>query len=464
MRSRAVRLASAGFVLVLLLLGLDLVSLVRSEDARHRVDHAAEVRAQAGRSLRLLTDAETGQRGFLLTGAVEYLEPYDRARTEVPVTMQGLEMLVADDPPQSAQVRQLDGLAMAKLQELGETVGLEKAGDHERAVSIVRMGEGKHTMDSARAIVARIQGAEDEILSRNNASATLHDYLDVIVTALAGAALAAVGLLLYAAGRQLGRQLVEARMADLEHFAGRVAHDVRSPLAAVAHALDLARRHPDDPKTGPALDTAVTTLSRVGALVDALLVFAWAGAPPAEGAEANVRAVVEDVVETLGTEAQQSGVELEIEPLPTTTVACSPGVLTSMAANLVENAIEHMGPRIVKRVTISATTDGASTRVEVRDTGPGIPRKQRDTFFDPHLRPPGAAPSGLGLGLATVRRLALAHGGSVGIAANVPAGTVVWFQLPNVARPQPESTGAARRARPWSRLRWRALVRRESHG
>lgn len=166
-----------------------------------------------------------------------------------------------------------------------------------------------------------------------------------------------------------------------------------------------------------------------------------------------MQVVVGEVVETLRPEAQRQGVELAVEQLPPTIVACSAGVLASITGNLLENAVQYMGARIVKRVTVRATRDGSSTRVEVRDTGPGIPRRHWQTFFDPHLRPAGETPPGLGLGLATVRRLALAHGGRVGIAANEPAGTVVWFELPNVV----PATAAA------SGLGWRTLVRRHRH-
>lgn len=193
---------------MLILLGLDLASLVRSEHARRAIDRAADVREKAGLTVRLLADAETGQRGFLLTREVDYLEPYERARVEIPATMQGLATLVWNQPTQRAQVERLDELVTAKLAELGETVDLEKAGAHQRAIALVQTRRGKRTMDEARAIVAEMEGAADQILARNNASAAFDKYLDLIVTALAGAALVAVGILLYSAGRQLERRSV----------------------------------------------------------------------------------------------------------------------------------------------------------------------------------------------------------------------------------------------------------------
>ncbi len=108
-----------------------------------------------------------------------------------------------------------------------------------------------------------------------------------------------------------------------------------------------------------------------------------------------------------------------------------------MVSNLVENAIKYVGDARIRRVTIRATTGRKATRIEVRDTGPGVPRQLWATIFDPHVRGAGSNVPGLGLGLATVRRLAEAHGGSVGVTRNVPFGSVFWIEVPKVAEAHP---------------------------
>jgi signal transduction histidine kinase len=111
-------------------------------------------------------------------------------------------------------------------------------------------------------------------------------------------------------------------------------------------------------------------------------------------------------------------------------VACSPGVLMSLLSNLIGNALKHMGDSSVRQVRVRACCCGPVIRIQVRDTGPGVPADLRQRIFDPYVRIGASGVSGLGLGLATVRRLVDAHGGSVGVKANPGGGSLFWFQLP----------------------------------
>jgi signal transduction histidine kinase len=225
---------------------------------------------------------------------------------------------------------------------------------------------------------------------------------------------------------------MDARASDLELFAGRVAHDIRSPLQSVALALDVTReRHPElDPKTTSMLERGVRTLQRVGQLVDGLLVFAKAGRQPADDSRANVADVVVDVVDQMRPAADEKDIELHVDAQGSPAVACSPGVLVSIVANLVGNAIKYMGAGTVRRVDVRVVDRGRMVRVEVGDTGPGVPAALRDRIFDPFVGSPESTAQGIGLGLATVRRLVEGHGGSVGVEANRDVGSLFWFELP----------------------------------
>jgi signal transduction histidine kinase len=112
-------------------------------------------------------------------------------------------------------------------------------------------------------------------------------------------------------------------------------------------------------------------------------------------------------------------------------VACSPGVLVSVVTNLLGNAVKYMGDAPIKRVTVRSTIARTVARVEVSDTGPGVPRELRERIFDPYVRATNPSIPGMGLGLATVRRLIESHGGSVGMEPNGGiGGSVFWFELP----------------------------------
>jgi signal transduction histidine kinase len=224
----------------------------------------------------------------------------------------------------------------------------------------------------------------------------------------------------------------EERNTELELFAGRVAHDVLSPLAGANMALELARtRLGSDGKATAVVDRGLRSVARARRIVDGLLEFARAGAKPTEGATANVVDVVTDVVEGTRADAEAAGIDLVVGTIEPCSVACSAGALTSIVANLVRNAIKHMDDAPVRGITVRASRVGESVRFEVEDTGPGIAPDHIDEIFEPFKRGASKAP-GIGLGLATVKRLVCAHGGRVGCRSTLGAGSTFWFELAGV--------------------------------
>jgi signal transduction histidine kinase len=225
------------------------------------------------------------------------------------------------------------------------------------------------------------------------------------------------------------------RSAELEQFAGRVAHDIRSPLGSVSLTLGIVEQNKDiDTKTRALLARVSRTMENVKQLIDDLLVFATAGGHIVREEwstrKASVRDVLDGVVGDATLEAEKRGVQLAYEsPDPGLVVACGPGVLVSIVTNLVSNAMRFMGDALLRRVTISARQLRNDVHLEVSDTGPGLAPDLREKVFQPHVRGT-TTESGFGLGLATVRRLVEAHSGNVGIAASPEGGCRVWVRIP----------------------------------
>src|SRR5581483_11406239 len=130
---------------------------------------------------------------------------------------------------------------------------------------------------------------------------------------------------------------------------------------------------------------------------------------------ADVLAALEDVEAVLGPCAAEIGAELALRRCEPCSVAASPGVLASLLSNLVRNAIKYLGDPAERRIAVRAIAARAVVRFEVQDTGPGLPPSLEQTVFEPYVRAPGNQKPGIGLGLATVKRLAEAHGGAVGV-------------------------------------------------
>jgi len=225
------------------------------------------------------------------------------------------------------------------------------------------------------------------------------------------------------------RELAEKNEA-LGQFAGRIAHDVLSPLGTVQLSFDILRQTTAlEPPAQRAVDRGESSVERVKMLVDGLLSFSRAGGHPEPGVSTEVAPVLADIVGELGAQASKHQIALTVSPLPTGAVACSAGVLTSIISNVVRNAIKYMNDSDDRRIELRVKLVGARWRFEVQDTGPGIPVEHRQRIFEPYVQlAKGSA--GIGLGLATVDRLVRAHGGSVGVTAAPERGALVWFELP----------------------------------
>jgi signal transduction histidine kinase len=275
-----------------------------------------------------------------------------------------------------------------------------------------------------------------ETLARLSTVSTVAlDLLTVALTALVAAL--AVRLV-----HRYERSLRE-RADELDQFAGRVAHDVKGPLTATAAALHALRRVSPEAARDP-IDRGERAVRRVQRLVDDLLEFARAGAPERRDLSADLREVVEDVVGQLEGVAGDHQVELRVDVPAHQRVACSPGVLTSIVQNLVQNAITHMGASRVRLVQVRAAPAAPRdpVRIEVQDSGPGIPGALGARVFEPFVRGDGPV-AGTGLGLATVKRFVDAHGGRVGFAAR-PEGTLFWLELPGPENPPGEPATSRR--------------------
>jgi methyl-accepting chemotaxis protein len=125
-----------------------------------------------------MTNAETGQRGYLLTGQERYLEPYHAATGAIEGKLSELANLIADNSQQQSRLGELKPLVAAKLAELQQTITLRREKGPEAAREIVLTDKGKQIMDEIRKVVAQMQAEENKLLneraeeSKNSAHAT----------------------------------------------------------------------------------------------------------------------------------------------------------------------------------------------------------------------------------------------------------------------------------------------------
>ena len=123
--------------------------------------------------LSLLKDAESGQRGYLLTGDAGYLEPYTASLPLVAAERAKLKSLAPQNPEAA---RELDALVGTRLSQLQETLRLRQSGDQSGAIARVYSGRGQRTMDQIRTLTARLVDDENAQLARREAQVERHGY------------------------------------------------------------------------------------------------------------------------------------------------------------------------------------------------------------------------------------------------------------------------------------------------
>ncbi len=175
------------------------VQMLRANAAKVVATH--ETITEFGNLLSALQDAETGQRGFLLTGKEDYLEPYEDALARTRASLSTVEEQVADNPSQMATIRRLKPRIDGKLAELGQTIDVRRTQGILPALAIVNSGRGKAEMDAIRADIGAARAEERRLREArlaDMASGYLTATLSGIATALLGIALTlAVGVLVH---------------------------------------------------------------------------------------------------------------------------------------------------------------------------------------------------------------------------------------------------------------------------
>nr|HEX4318330.1 response regulator [Kofleriaceae bacterium] len=166
-RASAVALAVA-VLAILVIASLAYSSLSVQSEAAAALNHTTRVQRETLRLMSTLDEAETGQRGFLLTGGEGYLGPYTAARAAIPEQLSTLvDLTVA--PDQRTRLGQIEPLIRDKLTELGDTIELERTGQHTKAVERIKSDRGKLLMDRIRVLVGEMLETEQQTLALRTA-------------------------------------------------------------------------------------------------------------------------------------------------------------------------------------------------------------------------------------------------------------------------------------------------------
>ena len=396
-----------------------------------------------------LLNAETGQRGYLLTSNPVYLEPYDMALSMVPADQQRLGALVLAVPGGGQYFAELNRLVAAKMAVMTETINLARAGDHAGALRIVDTNEGKQIMDEARGTTADLQRAA-AAAGASRRSDLRTQLVAVIVLAVILAAANVIASLLLRRRLRMAREDIRSLNANLEQqvqqrtihleranknleaFAYSIAHDLRTPLRGISgFAEALVEDYGDRlDETGREYAGRVQAgCVRMAALLDDLLHLSQVTQAEMNLEDVDLSAEVTAICDQL--HARDPGRQVRVTVQEGVRATADRALIRTALDNLLENAWKFTARRDGAAIEF-ATTPIGDTHIccYVRDNGTGFDQAYAGKLFQPfqRLHAVGEFP-GTGIGLASVRRIIERHGGRTWAESAVDGGATIYFTL-----------------------------------
>ena len=434
------------------------------------VQHTWQVIYQVELIMSSAKDAETGSRGFLLTGDDAYLTPYHDARNELPGELAKFEKQIEDNPAQVARLTEMRAVLDQRLGLLAQGIAMRGESDSSGVHALVLSGTGNVEMNHLRRIADDLEAEERRLLairtSQTNSNlrgarltiglASALDFLLIVLmfryfarerslrvkteetAALLAVArqqtednAAEVSLLNRTLEERVRQRTVELETTnrELEAFSYSVSHDLRAPLRTIdGFSLALEEDYADavDAVGRDYIRRVRTGVQRMGQLIDSLLQLSRITRAEIVRGEVDLSGLAEMIAVNLRDENPGTPVEFRIEPGLTATA--DPKLIQVALENLLGNAVKFSAK--VEHPVVEFGLDRVKDAWFVRDNGAGFDMFYSDKLFNAFNRLHGDKDfKGSGIGLATVARVVRRHHGRIWAESVVNHGATFWFTL-----------------------------------
>lgn len=466
----------AGGVIVLLMI----VSAAFMFSARSQLHATESLRAARVDRLVLefisdLADAETAQRGFIITNREAYLGPYEMALAQFAKNSADLRLRAAEVDEGKAiapePVEELIRLGQARMDLIGKNLAGFRAGNFDPAELADTMDRGRVLMDQVRQKGAVIRDTAASV--RIARAAAMRDAASLLTTMISlgvamivvlttGAALAMARHIreIDQARRELVdinqdlesrvRERTEAVMRtndELQRYAYIVSHDLRAPLVNImgfTSELESATERlttyvrkvggdDDDPERADALvavDEDIpealgfihSSMKRMDSLINEILKLSRAGRRVLEPVPLDMQGLVTECIDSIRQRFAEAGAEVRIEGrLPD--VVSDRSALQQIFTNLLDNATKYLKDERPGQITVRGRLERGSAVFEIEDNGRGIAEADFERIFELFRRAGTQDKPGEGIGLAHTRMLSRRLGGDVSVRSDGESGT-----------------------------------------
>ena len=473
-----VGLLTAAIVLLLLVNLTTFLMIQRTASFNDAVERNYQVRLIARDVLVLSVDAETGQRGFLLTGRAEYLTIHDEALRKLPSILQALRDSTRGDPELDASVAAIERLSRDRNLIIEQTIVLARQGRIGESVQQVRSGRGKVLMEAMRAEIAGLDEIETRLLAQSTQRSERSATTTVLVNAVAGLLiLVLAGIVLMLVRRHIGEltearsdiarinagleETIRARTAaltrandEVQRFAYIVSHDLRAPLVNVmGYTAELEQAGLIIDRQIGRLETiapdliesdAVTAVredipeavgfirastEKMDRLINAILKLSREGRRNLVSEPLDMTAMVGRIADSVRHQTEAADAEIVVEGLAS--IESDRLSVEQIMSNLIDNALKYLDPKRSGRIVVSGEDlPGGWVEYAVADNGRGISDRDHERIFELFRRSGRQDQPGEGLGLAFVRNSVRRLGGSIEVESELGKGSTFRLKFP----------------------------------
>lgn len=448
-------------------------------------DQGLEARVARAATVNLrnaLQDAETGQRGFLLTGDQRYLEPYNKALPQIPDMLERVAEVLKPYPEADEAVANLRAGVPAKLAEMAQTIALARSGDKAGALEIVNTDRGKASMDAARTLFDAIIAAADErivtgIEDQRNSTTALRWVTIIgalVIFAVVGGSV--IMVLIYTRDLANARkeieltnlsleQRVRERTTDLgkaneeiQRFAYIVTHDLRAPLVNIMgftseletgvtelQAFMTGREDDGTPGWTDAKTAATEDLPeaigfirsstrKMDGLINAILKISREGRRQLKPEQLSLSEIVDASTAAVQHQIIGGGGAVTTD-IQVPRIVSDKLSLEQILGNLLDNAVKYQDLARPLTITVRArNVSGNRITIDVEDNGRGIASTDHERVFELFRRSGVQSQPGEGIGLAHVRTMVRSLGGEITLVSELGSGTTFTISLPRDLR------------------------------
>jgi signal transduction histidine kinase len=398
------------------------------------------------------TDAQNGRRAYTITGDQSYLEPYTATALTIHSDLDKSRTLTQDNVVQQKRVDTLAELIDKQLAFSGEVITARRTQGFEVARRLSLTGEGRFLFDQIRHMIDDMKGAESALLEeRQQRAGRSAAFAQSVIFGGGIVAFVFVGLALVVIRRDFARhRQAEARIADLnetllaratqleaankelESFSYSISHDLRAPLRHVQGYAQMLTREvegtlADEPLRY--LKTISAASREMGQLIDELLSFSRMGRAEMRESHVELNKLIDAAREKLEFATKDRNIHWNIAELPT--VQGDPAMLQQVIANLLDNAVKYTRGRDSAEIEVGRAGEEDGRLVFfVRDNGAGFDMRYAEKLFGIFQRMHRVDEfEGTGIGLASVQRIIIRHGGRAWAEARPNLGATIYFTL-----------------------------------